>query len=50
LRDAAVIMREENCGVVPVVDDSGRLQGILTDRDIVVRGITDDSAPPGWRT
>ena len=42
LRDAAVIMREENCGVVPVVDASGRLQGILTDRDIVVRGITED--------
>jgi CBS domain-containing protein len=42
LRDAAVIMREENCGVVPVLDLAGRLQGILTDRDIVVRGITDD--------
>lgn len=42
LRDAAVIMREENCGVVPVVDSLGRLQGILTDRDIVVRGITED--------
>jgi CBS domain-containing protein len=42
LRDAAVIMREENCGVIPIVDTAGRLQGILTDRDIVIRGVTDD--------
>ena len=39
LREAAVVMRDENCGVVPVVDSDGRLQGILTDRDIVVRGL-----------
>jgi len=43
LREAAVIMRDENCGVVPVVDSAGRLEGILTDRDIVVRGLTQDS-------
>ena len=39
MREAAVIMRDENCGVVPVVDAAGRLEGILTDRDIVVRGV-----------
>lgn len=43
LREAAVIMRDENCGVVPVVDGAGRLEGILTDRDIVVRGLVDES-------
>ncbi|HET9034572.1 MAG TPA: CBS domain-containing protein [Myxococcaceae bacterium] len=43
IREAALIMREENCGVVPVVDEAGRLQGILTDRDIVVRGVVDDA-------
>jgi CBS domain-containing protein len=43
MREAALIMREENCGVVPVVDEAGRLQGILTDRDIVVRGVVDDA-------
>jgi CBS domain-containing protein len=43
LREAAVIMRDENCGVVPVVDSDGRLQGILTDRDIVVRGLVGES-------
>jgi len=43
-REAAAIMRDENCGVVPVVDASGRLEGILTDRDIVVRGVAHDRA------
>jgi CBS domain-containing protein len=41
-REAAAIMRDENCGVVPVVDAAGRLEGILTDRDIVVRGVAHD--------
>ncbi|HZX40819.1 MAG TPA: CBS domain-containing protein, partial [Myxococcaceae bacterium] len=41
LREAAVIMRDENCGVVPVVDAAGRLEGILTDRDLVVRGLVE---------
>ncbi len=43
IREAAVVMRDENCGVVPVVDGAGRLEGILTDRDIVVRGLIDES-------
>ncbi len=43
IREAAVVMRDENCGVVPVVDAVGRLEGILTDRDIVVRGLIDES-------
>jgi CBS domain-containing protein len=43
-REAAAIMRDENCGVVPVVDANGRLEGILTDRDIVVRGVAHDRA------
>jgi CBS domain-containing protein len=40
LRDAARTMREGNFGSMPVVDD-GRLVGILTDRDIVVRGVAE---------
>jgi len=43
IREAAVIMRDENCGVVPVVDVAGRLEGILTDRDNVVRGVVKES-------
>ncbi|MGZ6140886.1 MAG: CBS domain-containing protein, partial [Myxococcaceae bacterium] len=42
IREAALVMRDENCGVVPVVDSAGRLEGILTDRDIVVRGLIDE--------
>ncbi len=36
---AAELMRDENCGIVPVVDGEGRLLGVLTDRDIVVRAL-----------
>ena len=37
---AARIMKEEDCGVVPVVDN-GRPVGIVTDRDIVIRAVAD---------
>ena len=41
VRDAARLMLECDCGVIPVVDDrqSMRLTAIVTDRDIAVRGI-----------
>jgi CBS domain-containing protein len=32
-------MLEEDVGVVPVVEADGRLWGIVTDRDIIVRGL-----------
>src|SRR5262245_14587391 len=38
LVDAAKLMRAANVGILPVVDD-GKLRGVLTDRDIVVRAI-----------
>jgi len=38
--DAARIMRDEDTGIVPVVD-GGRLTGTVTDRDIVVRLIAE---------
>lgn len=40
LMDAARIMRDSDTGVVPVVDGR-RIIGLITDRDIVVRGIAD---------
>ncbi len=40
LQTAAAIMRDEDTGVVPVVED-GRLVGVVTDRDIVVRAVAD---------
>ena len=38
--NAARIMRDEDTGVVPVVDN-GRPVGMVTDRDIVVRAVAD---------
>ena len=40
LREVAAIMRDGDMGAVPVVDD-GKLVGIVTDRDIVVRCIAE---------
>jgi CBS domain-containing protein len=34
---AARLMRECDCGAIPVVDDDGRLLGMITDRDITIR-------------
>jgi CBS domain-containing protein len=39
LLEAADKMREYNVGCVVVLTEGGRLQGILTDRDIVVKAI-----------
>jgi CBS domain-containing protein len=40
IQNAACIMRDEDIGVVPVVDN-GRAVGMVTDRDIVVRAVAD---------
>jgi CBS domain-containing protein len=45
VREVAKIMRSENTGIVPVVDDSGRLLGVVTDRDIVMRTLASDETP-----
>lgn len=37
LASIATLMRDENVGIVPIVDDERRLLGVITDRDIVVR-------------
>jgi len=39
LRVAAEVMRDSRIGAVLVVDGADRLVGIVTDRDLVVRGI-----------
>jgi CBS domain-containing protein len=38
---AAQLMAENDCGMIPVVEsgNSGRLVGVITDRDIAVRGV-----------
>jgi CBS domain-containing protein len=40
IQNAACIMRDEDTGVVPIVDN-GRAVGMVTDRDIVVRAVAD---------
>ncbi len=39
LREVALLMVQNDCGEIPVVDPSQRLLGVLTDRDIVVRAV-----------
>jgi len=47
LREVAAMMRDGDMGAVPVVDD-GKLIGIVTDRDIVVRVVAEggDASTP----
>ncbi|HEX2031334.1 MAG TPA: CBS domain-containing protein [Actinomycetota bacterium] len=48
LVEAARVMRDEDIGPVIVVENDS-VVGIVTDRDIVVRGVADDR-PPGSTT
>jgi CBS domain-containing protein len=41
---AATLMREEDCGSIPVVRD-GKLVGIVTDRDITIRAVAAGKDP-----
>ena len=41
LQDAARLMKQNDCGSLPVQDASGRLLGMVTDRDIVVRAVAE---------
>src|SRR5262249_62255567 len=49
LPDVARMMRDHDCGAVPVVDAGdavgNKLVGIVTDRDIVVRSLADGADP-----
>ncbi len=44
IRDAAQRMRDDDVGALPV-GENDRLVGMVTDRDITVRGVADDKAP-----
>ncbi|MCH2546595.1 MAG: CBS domain-containing protein [Alphaproteobacteria bacterium] len=42
LAEAARCMKERDCGFLPIGDDpNGKLQGVVTDRDIVIRGVAE---------
>jgi CBS domain-containing protein len=49
LRDVAQLMKDEDCGVVPIVDEKGCLVGIITDRDLVIRAFTGGKTPDQLR-
>jgi CBS domain-containing protein len=42
---AAKKMRDLNVGIIPVINESGNIEGLLTDRDIVVRVLADELNP-----
>lgn len=44
LKEIGAMMREGDMGSVPLVD-AGKLVGIVTDRDIVVRGVAEGKGP-----
>jgi CBS domain-containing protein len=48
LADAAQVMKGEDVGSVPVVEE-GRLAGIVTDRDIVTRAVAEQRNPQDVR-
>jgi CBS domain-containing protein len=41
LPEAAQIMKQEDVGALPVVQEDGKLMGIVTDRDITVRAVAE---------
>ncbi|UOQ93058.1 CBS domain-containing protein [Halobacillus shinanisalinarum] len=48
LYDAASMMKQQNVGAVPIADENGQLMGMVTDRDLVIRGYagkSPDSTP-----
>lgn len=45
IEEIATLMRDENVGSIPIVDDENALEGIVTDRDIVVRCIAKGQDP-----
>jgi len=46
VREAAQLMRENDCGCIPIVEgDSMRLVGVLTDRDVACRCVAEGKSP-----
>jgi CBS domain-containing protein len=47
VREAARLMREHDCGCIPVVEDQGarKLVGVVTDRDIAMRCVCEGEPP-----
>jgi CBS domain-containing protein len=48
LRDVAKLMVDNDCGAIPVVDESGSPLGVVTDRDIVCRVVAEGKNPGAY--
>lgn len=45
VRQAARLMVENDCGMIPVVTDRGIMIGVITDRDIACRSVAEGKSP-----
>jgi len=45
IQQVAKQMKQENIGSVPVCNDRGEALGIVTDRDIVIRSVSEENGP-----
>ncbi|HEY8176111.1 MAG TPA: CBS domain-containing protein [Gemmatimonadaceae bacterium] len=41
----ARVMRDKDCGSLPVSDATGKIVGVITDRDLAVRGLAEELGP-----
>ncbi len=44
-RRAAEVMRDSDCGIIPVIDEGRRVIGVITDRDLAIRAIAAGKGP-----
>ena len=45
VEQAAQLMKSEDVGPIPIVGDNGKLEGIITDRDIVLKVVAEGRDP-----
>ena len=45
VQQAAQLMKSEDVGPIPIVGDNGKLEGIITDRDIVLKVVAEGRDP-----
>lgn len=43
--EAARQMTDHDCGCLPVIDDDGKVTGVVTDRDLATRALAEDTDP-----
>lgn len=45
IKETTAIMKDLNCGVVPIVNQNEEIVGVVTDRDIAIRTVLNDLNP-----